>query len=326
MIIVRTPLRVSLFGGGTDLPIFYRKLEGNVISFAFNKYIYISINRILDTNDIALRYSKTERVRDVKDIQHPIFRSALSRFRISGVEISVNSDIPSGTGLGSSSAFTVGLVKTLSEYMGTTLTSDELAEIACEIELKDLGEPIGKQDQYAASFGGINNFIFLKNEQVLRRPINATELLEEYISNSSLLVRVGGVRNASSILKEQNSKLESGFNWQVLSKIRAASEDFCSRLPESLSEIGSLLNEYWHLKKSLALEISNQEVEEELEYAKKLGASGGKLLGAGKSGFLFLVFPDHTSRNLYVEIKSKISTVVLPKIDYYGSKVIYRSE
>ncbi len=326
MIIVRSPLRVSLLGGGTDLPAFYSKFNGSVISFALKKYIYITINELAESSDILLKYSKLERVQSINDIQHPIVRSALKRFEVSGVDISVTSDIPAGTGLGSSSSFTVGLVKALSEYKGVILSPSTLAEIACDIELNDLQEPIGKQDQYAASYGGINHFVFHQNGKVTLSKLSEKALLESHISDCCLLLRVGTVRKSSSILADQSEKLENGLNFDLMSNLVQITERFCSELPQSISNLGSFLTESWTLKTKLANGITNNEIEIALNSAIKLGATGGKLLGAGQSGYILLVFPDSRSRSEYTGQLSNKNAAVLPRIDHGGCQVIFRSE
>jgi D-glycero-alpha-D-manno-heptose-7-phosphate kinase len=326
MIIVRSPLRVSLLGGGTDLPAFYTKTQGSVISFALARYIYITINELAESTDTLLKYSKLERVQSVDDIQHPIVRSALKRFEVSGVDISITSDIPAGTGLGSSSSFTVGLVKALSEYKGIVLSPAGLAEIACDIELNDLQEPIGKQDQYAASFGGINHFVFHQNGQVTVPELPEKKALQSCISECCLLLRVGTVRKSSSILAVQSEKLQSGLNLDLMASLVAITEKFCSELPESVETLGSLLTESWSLKTKLAEGITNEEIEDALHSAAKFGALGGKLLGAGQSGYILLVFPDSVSRAQYVKQLSSKTAIIVPVIDHNGCKVIFRSE
>jgi D-glycero-alpha-D-manno-heptose-7-phosphate kinase len=325
MIIVRSPLRVSLLGGGTDLPAFYTKTKGSVISFALTRYIYITINELAESSDILLKYSKLERVENIDDIQHPIVRYALKRFEVSGVDISITSDIPAGTGLGSSSSFTVGLVKALSEYKGIVLSPSALAEIACDIEINDLKEPIGKQDQYAASFGGINHFVFHNNGQVTASPLSEKTALESCISECSLLLRVGTVRKSSSILADQSERLESGLNFDLMSGLVDITEKFCGELPASVARLGSLLTESWILKTKLAEGITNKEIDAALHSAVKFGATGGKLLGAGQSGYILLVFPDNGLRGKYIKQLPNKSAIIVPRIDNDGCKVIFRS-
>jgi D-glycero-alpha-D-manno-heptose-7-phosphate kinase len=326
MIIVRSPLRVSLLGGGTDLPAFYTRTKGSVISFALAKYIYITINELAESTDILLKYSKLERVQRIDDIQHPIVRSALKRFEVSGVDISITSDIPAGTGLGSSSSFTVGLVKALSEYKSIVLSPSSLAEIACDIELNDLQEPIGKQDQYAASFGGINQFIFHSNGQVTASQFSEVTALESCISDCCLLLRVGTVRKSSSILTDQSERLQSGRNFDLMAVLVEITEKFCRELPESVATLGLLLTQSWGLKTKLAEGITNKDIENSLNSAIKFGATGGKLLGAGQSGYILLVFPDIYSRGEYIKQLPNESATIVPEIDKDGCKVIFRSE
>jgi D-glycero-alpha-D-manno-heptose-7-phosphate kinase len=326
MIIVRSPLRVSLLGGGTDLPAFYTKTNGSVISFALAKYIYITINELAESSDILLKYSKLERVQNIDDIQHPIVRSALKRFKLSGVDISITSDIPAGTGLGSSSSFTVGLIKALSEYKGIVISPSALAEIACDIELNDLQEPIGKQDQYAASFGGINHFVFHSNGQVSVSELSDITALEHCISQCCLLLRVGTVRKSSSILADQSERLESGLNFDLMASMVDITEKFSSELPESVATLGSLLTESWRIKTKLADGITNKEIEKILSSAIEFGAKGGKLLGAGQSGYILFVFSDSRSRGEFIEQLPNESAIIVPQVDKDGCKIIFRSE
>lgn len=326
MIIVRSPLRVSLLGGGTDLPAFYRQTKGAVISFALDRYIYITINKLAESNDILLKYSKLERVHDINEIQHPIVRCALKRFEVAGVDISITSDIPAGTGLGSSSSFTVGLIKTLSEYKGLNLTKTELAEIACDIELNDLQEPIGKQDQYAASFGGLNYFVFHPSGEVEIPPLADTGILESFITECCLLVRVGTVRKSSSILADQSERLRSGINHELMAELVEITDRFCRELPGSVGTLGSLLNASWELKSRLSDGVTNDEIENTLLDARNWGATGGKLLGAGQSGYILLTFPDQQARANYIDQYPNKSAIVLPRVDNAGCVVIFRSE
>jgi D-glycero-alpha-D-manno-heptose-7-phosphate kinase len=326
MIIVRSPLRVSLLGGGTDLPVFYKRSKGAVISFALNKYIYITINKLAESNDILLKYSKLERVDNIENIQHPIVRSALKRFEVSGVDISITSDIPAGTGLGSSSSFTVGLLKALGEYKGIDFSKEELARIACEIEIDDLQEPIGKQDQYAAAFGGINHFIFHPNGDVEISPLADKNALESLITDSCLLVRIGSVRTSRSILADQAEKVRSGINFELLANMAEMTNRFCAELPKSCDNLGPLLRKSWELKSQLAQGVTNEEIETTLQDAKSHGAAGGKLLGAGQSGYVLLTFPNRAVREIYINQFPNKSRIVLPGIDETGCTVIFRSE
>ena len=326
MIIVRSPLRVSLLGGGSDFSSFYTYRNGVVVSFALDKYIYITINKLVETNDILIKYSKLERVQNINHIQHPIIRAVLQRFELKGIDISVSSDIPAGTGLGSSSSFTVGLLKSVSEYKGINLSKADLAKIACEIEIEDLKEPIGKQDQYSASFGGINHFVFHQNGDVASLPLLGRDLLETQVTQCCLLLRIGTVRQSSSILTDQSEKLNRGINLNLIDGLVDIAEKFCSKFPESVTELGSFLTESWRLKVRLADGITNSEIEGTLETAIKFGAKGGKLLGAGKSGYILLVFGDYSTRGEFINQHSDKFVIILPRVDSEGCKVIFRSE
>jgi len=326
MIIVRSPLRVSLLGGGTDLPAFYKKRKGTVISFAISKYVYITINKLAESNDVLLKYSKLERVQRIEDIQHPIVRCALERFEVSGVDISITSDIPAGTGLGSSSSFTVGLIRALTEYKGLTLTKEEIAEKACEIEMIDLQEPIGKQDQYASSYGGVNQFVFNTNGKVDSIPILGEMELRAYILGNCLLLRIGSTRNSNSILSNQALALQQGTNLRAMSELCDLTEEFCSSLPLSISSLGQRVLESWSLKSQFAQRISNVDIENRIQTALNLGATGAKLLGAGQAGYLLIVFPSTQIRSNYLAHKSTYDDIIIPQIDNEGCKVIFRSE
>jgi D-glycero-alpha-D-manno-heptose-7-phosphate kinase len=220
----------------------------------------------------------------------------------------------------------VGLVKALSEYKGISLSPSAIAEIACDIELKDLREPIGKQDQYAASFGGINHFVFHQDNTVELMSLPEKKSLESCITECCLLLRVGTVRKSSSILSDQSEKLQSGLNFDLLENLAEITEKFCSQLPNSVATLGSLLTESWGFKRKLAEGITNEEIEEALQTAIRYGATGGKLLGAGQSGYILMVFPNTKIRDEYIKIVPTKSSIILPKIDEEGCKVIFRSE
>ena len=208
MIITKTPFRISFSGGGSDLPSFYREHGGCVISTSINKYMYISIHPYFDENAIMLKYSKCELVRDTNDIKHPILRSVLEQNSLTGVEITSTADIPSGSGLGSSSSFTVGLHNTIGCYKGKYTSKAKLAELACATEIDMIGSPIGKQDQYAASFGGLNFFKFNRNDTVSVEPLIMSVETYQKLQGNLLMFYTGAVRSANDILKEQNFNMK----------------------------------------------------------------------------------------------------------------------
>jgi D-glycero-alpha-D-manno-heptose-7-phosphate kinase len=220
----------------------------------------------------------------------------------------------------------VGLLKALGEYKGIDFSKEELARIACEIEIDDLQEPIGKQDQYAAAFGGINHFIFHPNGDVEISPLADKNALESLITDSCLLVRIGSVRTSRSILADQAEKVRSGINFELLANMAEMTNRFCAELPKSCDNLGPLLRKSWELKSQLAQGVTNEEIETTLQDAKSHGAAGGKLLGAGQSGYVLLTFPNRAVREIYINQFPNKSRIVLPGIDETGCTVIFRSE
>lgn len=286
MIGVRTPFRISFFGGGTDFPNFYRKNGGSVISTSINKYMYIFIHKYF-TDQIQIKYSKTELANNFDQIKHPIVREILKKFKLSGIDINSIADIPSGTGLGSSSTFTVTLLNAVYTYIGQHVSHEQLAKEASEIEIEILNEPIGKQDQYAASYGGFNRINFLKNGNVnvKRIPLNIEDIQE--LNDRFILFYYGNQRNASDILSEQNKKIESKIATQSTLKkmVKLVDEAEKYLIVKDFDNFGYLLNETWNLKKTLASNISDKKIDDIYKIGIDSGAYGGKLLGAGGGGF-----------------------------------------
>lgn len=320
MIITRTPFRVSFMGGGSDLRDFYAKNGyGAVVSAAIKKYMYIIIHPYFQ-DKIRIKYSKTEDVETIDEIQHPIVRECLRKVQIeSGIEIASFADVPSGTGLGSSSAFTVGLLNALYAYKGKVVSKEILAEQACEIEIDILKEPIGKQDQYAAACGNINYIKFNRDETVDIRPIYLTDSAKTRVENNLSLYYIGGERKASDILSEQKKNMSNNDKFQNMQSVVVIADELYEKLcSETIDDIGALLHKGWVLKKQLASGISNSKIDILYSKALKNGASGGKLLGAGGNGFLLLYSEDHT------ELTKSMGCKVLPfKIDREGTKIIY---
>ncbi len=323
MIITRTPFRVSFAGGGTDLGDFYRQETGAVVSTAINKYMYVTVNKRFD-NTIRVGYSKTEIVSKCEDVQHPIVREALKLTGINGgIEIVSIADIPSGTGLGSSSSFTVGLLNALHAYNGDLKSADELASEACFIEIEALGEPIGKQDQYIAAHGGIRHIHFNKDESVFVDPIILNPKDKERLQQSLILLYTGDTRSASSILNEQKAKIIQSDKYSRLIEIRDLANDIrnCMLSGFNLETFGDILHRGWMLKKELAGGISNALIDDYYNKARKAGAIGGKLLGAGGGGFLLLCCPiDKQARVRHVLGNLKEMSFSL---EPEGSKIIY---
>lgn len=320
MIITRTPFRVSLVGGGSDLREFYSKNGyGAVVSAAINKYMYIAIHPYFH-DKIRIKYSKTEDVGNVEDVQHPIVRECLKKVRIeSGVEIASFADVPAGTGLGSSSSFTVGLLNALYAYTGKVVSKEKLAQEACEIEIDILGEPIGKQDQYAAAYGNINYFRFNKDETVDVSPVLLTESPKKRLENTLCLYYVGGERKSGDILQEQKNNISLEDKFQILKKMVSLADELREALhDEKIDVVGNALHRGWLYKKELASGISNGNIDALYNRAIKAGANGGKLLGAGGSGFLLLHSENHNALIKHLGCRA------LPfSIDREGAKIIF---
>ncbi len=288
MIISRAPFRVSLCGGGSDIPSFYEKYGGCVISTTIKKYMYIAIHPSFNQDEIVLKYSTTERVHDWKDIDHKIFHDVLAKYNVKGVEITSMADIPSGTGLGSSSTFTVALLMAIHTYQNKFVPKYKLASEACEVEIKDLGNPIGKQDQFAASFGGLNYYEFTPSGFVKVEPIIMEPDSYAQLESNLLLFYTGKLHDANKILAEQNNNIKTKDD-KVKSLIKLT--ELTKKLKEELSNnnidfVGEVLKKSWEIKKELASGISNPFIDEHYALAIKAGAKGGKLLGAGGGGFL----------------------------------------
>lgn len=288
MIISRTPFRISFIGGGSDLPSFYTKERGAVISVTINKYMYISIHPFFNRKQINLKYSKTELCSNVNQINHPIFRETLKYLKFNGgIEIVSTADIPSGTGLGSSSSFTVGLLHSLYSFKGKFISKSRLASEACMIEIKKLGKPIGKQDQYAAVFGGLNVIVFNTDGSVNVKPISLKMSTIKKLKKNLILFYTKVNRDANAILKDQNEniKLIDKFNVQkkMVDLVWEAQESLYNN---DLNNFGKILHRGWELKKMLSGKISNTVIDKYYDKAMEHGAIGGKLLGAGGGGFL----------------------------------------
>lgn len=321
MIITRTPFRVSFCGGGSDLPSFYEKHGGCVVSTGIQKYMYLSIHPAFDPKAITLKYSQTENVYNHEEIQHVYFREILKKFQLEGVEITSTADIPAGTGLGSSSSFTVGLLHVLYSYVGKFVSKERLAAEACRVELIDLGQPIGKQDQYAAAYGGLNFYSFNKDGSVFVEPVIMRDDMYEKLEENLMLFYTGGVHSASDILIEQGKNVTVGEKEKNQLAMCDLARDLRKYLQENRVDLlGEILDESWELKRTLASGISTAAIDEYYEMAKKNGAIGGKLLGAGGGGFLLLYVP----LNRQEKVRQALS---LPEIsfsmDRQGSTVIY---
>lgn len=287
MIITRAPFRVSFCGGGSDLPSFYEKYGGCVLSTTIRKYMYLTIHKYFEEDQIVLKYSKTENVRDFSEIEHRIFKQCLMDFNLKGVEISSMADIPAGTGLGSSSTFTVALLQLLYTYTGQYVSKYKLAKEACAVEIEKLGEPIGKQDQFVSAFGGLKFYEFMPNGFVNVEPIIMAPESYKKLEDNILMFYLGGTHSASAILKEQSNNILSVEKATVQKQMCDIARTLKKELQKNnVDAIGELLHENWMLKKSLASGISNSFIDETYERAMNAGATGGKLLGAGGAGFM----------------------------------------
>ncbi|NOZ80414.1 MAG: hypothetical protein GXP63_01975 [DPANN group archaeon] len=323
MIISRTPFRISFTGGGTDIKTFYRHEAGVVLNATINKYMYITINKKFD-DALRISYSRTELPERVKDIKHPIVRIALQRLGIrGGVEITSMADIPGrGSGLGSSSSFTVGLLNALYAFQGRHRSAKQLAEEACLIERGILNEPGGKQDQYIASYGGICFMQFKSDGSVFVDPLICTRKTRERLEKNLMMFYTGITRNGHTIMKKQTQNM--GKKNEILRKMKALTIDLKNALVDNdLSSFGRILDENWRLKSSLSKGISNRFIDDAYEKARDAGASGGKLMGAGGGGFLLFYVPPGKQ-------KAVRKALGLREIDFsfepQGSKIIYVSD
>lgn len=321
MIITRTPFRVSFCGGGSDLPAFYEKHGGCVLSTGIQKYMYLSIHPAFDPAETVLKYSRTEQVKDYSEIEHKYFRCVLERFGLKGVEITSTADVPAGTGMGSSSSFTVGLLHVLYSYTGKFVSRERLAEEACRTEMIDLGQPIGKQDQYAAAFGGLNFYSFHRDGSVTVEPVIMRGESFEKLERNLMLFYTGSVHSASEILKEQGKNVTEGEREQGQLRMCQMTRDLREAFQNnSVDTLGEILDEGWAVKRTLASGISSPAIDEYYDRAKKLGAAGGKLLGAGGGGFLLLYVPEKEQGRLRRGLQLQEMSFGM---DRQGSSVIY---
>jgi len=324
MIITRSPLRISLGGGGTDLPSYYRDHTGFLVAAAIDKYVYITLHRTF-AQELILKYSKPERVTSVEQIEHPIVREALKLVGFSEphLELTSMADIPGGTGLGSSGSFTTAVLKALHAHRKNLLSPAELAEQACDIELNKLGEPIGKQDQYIAAIGGITAFTFHPNGRVEYRPCKISEETLFNLEDNLLLFFTGYSRSASGILKDQNEKSKAN-DQAMLDNLHFTKElgykSLESLETDNLEEFARLMDVHWQRKKARSSGMSNARINEWYDYAMANGALGGKLIGAGGGGFLMFYAGDKLK--LRHAMREKGLQEVRFRFDFEGTKVV----
>ncbi len=324
MIITRSPLRLSLGGGGTDLASYYREHEGFLIAAAIDKYVYITIHQTF-VRELILKYSKLEHVDEIDQLQHPIVREALKLVGVQELNLEITSmaDIPAGTGLGSSGSFTTALLKALHAQHKNLVHPDELAAQACEIEIGRLGEPIGKQDQYIAAFGGVTCFRFLKDERVEACPLRISSESLHDLEDNLMLFFTGFSRSASSILKDQNdkSKEKDGAmigNLNYIKEIGLRTQRAFEN--GKLEDFAALMNEHWQYKRKRSAGMSNGQIDEWYDLALKNGALGGKLIGAGGGGFLMFYAVEKTK--LRHAMNHAGLREVRFRFDFEGTKVI----
>lgn len=324
MIIVRSPLRITLGGGGTDLPSYYRDHEGFLIAASIDRYVYITIYDRF-TEEYVIRYSKNEVVTELDEISHPIVRESLRLAGISkgGLEIVSAADIPAGTGLGSSGSFTTALLKALHTRQRQLIHPRELAEEACRIEIDVLREPVGKQDQYIAAFGGITCFKFCKDDTVKAWPLRLTPEIRDNLEDGLMLFFTGMSRSASAILKDQvdrTRKTDADMieNLHYVKSLGLQSQELLEA--GQLDEFGALMNEHWLYKKKRSPGMSNPQIDAWYELALNNGATGGKLIGAGGGGFLMFHTADR--RRLRHALTAAGLTEVRFRFDFEGTKVV----
>jgi D-glycero-alpha-D-manno-heptose-7-phosphate kinase len=327
MIITRSPLRISLGGGGTDLPSYYREHSGFVIAAAIDKYVYITLHRTF-VQELIIKYSKMERVKSVEEIQHPLIREALRlvNVEVPYLEITSMADIPAGTGLGSSGSFTTALLKALHALKKNLIHPQELAEQACHVEIDILKEPVGKQDQYVAAYGGITCFRFLPNDRVEAWPLKIDTDTLYSLEDNLLLFFTGYSRAASEILRDQQVRSEQHdremiANLHVVKELGRESKEALEA--GDLTRFGELMNVHWERKKQRSASMSNDRIDRWYELARRNGAVGGKVIGAGGGGFLMFYAEDK------VRLRRAMREAGLPEVrfrfDFEGTKVIAQS-
>jgi D-glycero-alpha-D-manno-heptose-7-phosphate kinase len=327
MIISRTPLRISFAGGGSDLAAFYQHEPGAVVSVTINKYIYINVNAKFD-HQIRASYSVTEIVNSVNELQHQLIREALKLTgRDSSVEITSISDIPSqGTGLGSSSTYTVGLLNALHAFCGRFASAERLAREACQIEIERCGAPIGKQDQYIAAYGGLQFIQFNPDESVYVDPIICRPQTRRTLQDRLLMLYTGQTRATSDVLREQraNTQRDAGRRNNLRRMVQLAHDLRAALVADNVDAFGEILHEGWMLKRELASGISNPRIDDWYERGRAAGAMGGKILGAGGGGFLMLYAP----RERHADIMAALPELrqVPVRFEPQGSKIIYVEE
>lgn len=324
MIIGRSPLRISIGGGGTDLPSYYLEHGGFCVSAAIDKYVFVSMQRTT-AKEMLLRYSQIERVARAEDVKHPIIREALLLTGVTepNIELTSMADIPAGTGLGSSGSFTTCLLRVLQQYKRHFIHPRELAEMACHIELDRLEDPIGKQDQYIAAFGGVTVFGFNRDGSVSARPVAASEDVLAQLEDNLLLFSTGYYRTAGSILKEQDDKSRQKDPGMIanLHYVKELGQRILEHIETgNLPKFGEAMHEHWLHKKKRSASMSNAEIDKWYQVAMDNGALGGKLIGAGGGGFL-LFYTEQKGKLRRAMREAGVQEVVFA-FDYEGTKIV----
>jgi len=324
MIIARSPLRVSLGGGGTDLPSYYREHEGFLLAAAIDKYVFVTVMRPF-TPGVFLKYSNLEHVNKISEIKHPIIREvlAMGELEVPQVEITTLADIPSGTGLGSSGSFTTALIKAVYAHRRKLILPQDLAELACHVEIDRLQEPIGKQDQYIAAYGGLTCFTFHKDDRVTAEPLKISRETMYDLEDHLLLFFTGFSRSAGGILKDQKVRTQKNDN-EMLKNLHYVKE-LGVRSRDALEagdckKFGQIMHEHWEHKKSRSSGMSNPKIDEWYELGIKNGAVGGKLVGAGGGGFLMFYTSDRQRLRLAMA-RAGLEEVRF-RFDFEGTKIV----
>jgi D-glycero-alpha-D-manno-heptose-7-phosphate kinase len=325
MLITRSPLRISLGGGGTDLPSYYREHGGFVISAAIDKYVWVTVLRPF-VRGIFLKYSKIEQVERIDEIEHPIIREAFAMMGVTEPqhEITTLADIPAGTGLGSSGSFTTALLKALYSFERRLLLPGDIARLACELEIERLGRPVGKQDQYIAAFGGITCFELESDGTVHAEPLNLRGTTLHELEDHLLLFFTGFSRNASDILKDQDQRTKRADAAMVanLDYVKDLGRHVRIALEQGKPAMfGELMHEHWERKRTRSTGMSNPQIDEWYELGRKAGAIGGKLVGAGGGGFLMFYAPEPQ------RVRAAMAQVHLEEVrfrfDFDGTRVVF---
>ncbi len=327
MIITRSPLRITLGGGGTDLPSYYREHSGFLMAAAIDKYVYITLHKTF-VPDLIIKYSQMERVMSVDDVQHPIIREAMKLVGVpgAGLEITSMADIPAGTGLGSSGSFTTALLKAFHALKKNLVHPRELAEQACRIEIDILKEPVGKQDQYISAFGGLTCFRFLPNDQVEAWPLDIQQETVHNLEDNLLLFFTGYSRSASSVLAEQDTRSRQNDKEMIanLHFVKELGRDSKAALEAGdLNKFAELMNVHWEYKKKRSGKMSDDRIDQMYKLARENGAIGGKLLGAGGGGFLMFYAEDRI--RLRRSMKEAHVEEVRFRFDFEGTKLVIQS-